>query len=1202
MFANCSELTVTLTSAVAPAPLSGASFAVTGGVISSQSTVAAQSGDFVLVSDTADSGNLKKVDIAAFINVTATNLGIANLGANTLQISSSTGTNATVPAATGTTAGLLTAADKTALDGKLDSVQQGTNVTIDVTDPNNPIINVPSFIGGSTGANDNRLLRSDGAGGSTLQTSPVTLSDTGVMSGVSTLNVTTSASIPLLSSSVGVQGEVSANSGTGKEFGLAKEAFINASTGLETGGVISLGSSNSEVSVTAGTGRIVDLSGDTYTEVTWSQVTNAALSSADGSIYLYVDNLGAVQQTTTKPTAAFRRANIYLGRLSVTGGQIQSVRNEPVIVEQVASQVMDLSSALKVFNVEGNDITANGANLSLSRSAGELYDYSDTVALSSDALVSFRRYTQNGTASTSVAVLDPSNYDNAGTVTAIAGANEQATNVRVYLFTSGNIAVCYGQTVYPTLEDAIVGLNTEVFVEPDIVKEALLVKVITITKGATSLQSPTDAVFTKVSRFGEIGQVSVSGSTGGGTSNLQEAYDATVGGEILTDATRGALDLRRGSAADSDEVLTVKSNDGTTNFSVTGEGNVTAGTINGIDLSTALNSKQDTSQKGQANGYAGLDANSTVPAAQLPSSVKNVEQYANLAAFPATGSNTTLYIAQDTNFTYRWDGSAYADLKVYIPELNTLGSTAVVEGMVASGTLGGTTVDITAGVVDFYDNTDPDNPVLTRVNYAGDTGIAITNIATSPVTYIGINNTGTIVQQSSLFTPSQRRNIATVAVVVHPASVIANVQEGRIPPSDQLANQMADLVLALGPINLSGNVITPNGANLSIDKTAGSLFAYGLNRANDPTDPSTVTLSSLTAPVFTYTWKDGSGGWNTAVTNVLNPTASDDGTGGATEPSNVVNNNNWSVQRVYITAGNVVAIHYGQEEYGTSIQAIERFQAEDFETNPSLQGALFRGYIILRGGAADLTQESDAIFLEASKFGAVGGGGAGSSSTLQAAYDLSNVPQIITDLTLGPVSVRAGNGDDTLPILQGQNNAGVTTFRLNGDGSVTADLRPASGSYASSGAQFFTPAANGLFLAGQTGTSTDFLFTNGLGQTVFTNPTGTRDVIFSGDASLRSSGPVLTLGSSSGNDPRVDFLDQGAETIAASLFYDQSSDSVKLMRTVTGTATDGISIKANGIFNIGTVPTYSDDTAAGVGGLVAGDIYKTATGELRIKL
>lgn len=36
--------------------------------------------------------------------------------------------------------------------------------------------------------------------------------------------------------------------------------------------------------------------------------------------------------------------------------------------------------------------------------------------------------------------------------------------------------------------------------------------------------------------------------------------------------------------------------------------------------------------------------------------------------------------------------------------------------------------------------------------------------------------------------------------------------------------------------------------------------------------------------------------------------------------------------------------------------------------------------------------------------------------------------------------------------------------------------------------------------------------------------------------------------------------------------------------------------------NIPNLPEYADDSAAGTGGLVAGDVYKTSTGELRIKL
>jgi hypothetical protein len=43
-------------------------------------------------------------------------------------------------------------------------------------------------------------------------------------------------------------------------------------------------------------------------------------------------------------------------------------------------------------------------------------------------------------------------------------------------------------------------------------------------------------------------------------------------------------------------------------------------------------------------------------------------------------------------------------------------------------------------------------------------------------------------------------------------------------------------------------------------------------------------------------------------------------------------------------------------------------------------------------------------------------------------------------------------------------------------------------------------------------------------------------------------------------------------------------------------------LRTNGIFNIRNAPTYADDASAGTGGLVAGDVYKTATGELRIKL
>lgn len=43
-------------------------------------------------------------------------------------------------------------------------------------------------------------------------------------------------------------------------------------------------------------------------------------------------------------------------------------------------------------------------------------------------------------------------------------------------------------------------------------------------------------------------------------------------------------------------------------------------------------------------------------------------------------------------------------------------------------------------------------------------------------------------------------------------------------------------------------------------------------------------------------------------------------------------------------------------------------------------------------------------------------------------------------------------------------------------------------------------------------------------------------------------------------------------------------------------------IDSNGVINYPNCPTYADDSAAGTGGLVAGDIYKTSAGDLKIKL
>lgn len=69
-----------------------------------------------------------------------------------------------------------------------------------------------------------------------------------------------------------------------------------------------------------------------------------------------------------------------------------------------------------------------------------------------------------------------------------------------------------------------------------------------------------------------------------------------------------------------------------------------------------------TSAKGANGGVAELDANGKVPSSQLPSYVDDVLEYADFASFPATGETGKIYVALDTNTTYRWSGTAYVEI------------------------------------------------------------------------------------------------------------------------------------------------------------------------------------------------------------------------------------------------------------------------------------------------------------------------------------------------------------------------------------------------------------------------------------------------------------------------------------------------------------------------------------------------------------
>lgn len=78
---------------------------------------------------------------------------------------------------------------------------------------------------------------------------------------------------------------------------------------------------------------------------------------------------------------------------------------------------------------------------------------------------------------------------------------------------------------------------------------------------------------------------------------------------------------------------------------------------------TITNSLNDfISTKGQPGGLAELDSTGKVPAAQLPSYVDDVLEFSTKAQFPQTGETGKIYVAKDTNLTYRWTGTQYLEI------------------------------------------------------------------------------------------------------------------------------------------------------------------------------------------------------------------------------------------------------------------------------------------------------------------------------------------------------------------------------------------------------------------------------------------------------------------------------------------------------------------------------------------------------------
>lgn len=328
-------------------------------------------------------------------------------------------------------------------------------------------------------------------------------------------------------------------------------------TGLFSGGNITADNPfvDANFSVSDGEGVITDVAdplNPVTTTVNWTGLSAQTVTSPlSAQTWIYITSVGAVLQSTVDPTPELRRDNILLGKVFLFSSTISAANDQPDVVMQSPNQLLDFTRGIGPVIFSGLRCSANGANLSLDRTSGDLHEEGINFAanvkspnvktFATDTLASFIRTTQgpiiDGTLYT---ILDPSNYDLANTITPIPGSGSRASNVRIYFYNSGVITMQYGQEWYGTLAGAISGVATEPYIPQPFNANGILICVISVRSDATDLSDSTQARFSSASKFGEISL----GTAGAATSNFQNVYDNSSQPQIVVDSTSGSLQIQ----------------------------------------------------------------------------------------------------------------------------------------------------------------------------------------------------------------------------------------------------------------------------------------------------------------------------------------------------------------------------------------------------------------------------------------------------------------------------------------------------------------------------------------------------------------------------------------------------------------------------------------------------------------------------------
>lgn len=282
-------------------------------------------------------------------------------------------------------------------------------------------------------------------------------------------------------------------------------------------------------------------------------------------------------------------------------------------------------------------------------------------------------------------------------------------------------------------------------------------------------------------------------------------------------------------------------------------------------------------------------------------------------------------------------------------------------------------VDITAidGYVLNFTADNQDVPVITRVKTTDQTvALDAASLARS-VTWWMVDAAGNIIQQGTNPTNIERRTRILLGVTTFFGGSIVLTLNNPVLLQQQ-ANQLADLMVSLGPFVIEGNVITPNGANRMINQSAGRLFSRSFNHydsaGNVTQDPHVATTFAQTPAQFRYITSTG-----TVFGPLINTIdVANFDSGGVITPIGGGANTS-SIHRVWLFATDIasaqLAIQYGQNTYSSLSAAVNALGSGLHDVNPLIlgNGALIAQIAATRT-ATNLSDPAQAMIITPGKF------------------------------------------------------------------------------------------------------------------------------------------------------------------------------------------------------------------------------------------